>query len=146
METWHEAVRKSGRVRGKGELSVRTIGHAHKVLGNALADAAAHEVIHRNVARLKRPPKVDGDAEMAIVRDVPDLLKKMEDAPLRVRALLGLFCGMRIGEVLAFRQHHIDLDEKVIRVRAALEETAKHGIRSKPRARPAGATSPCLTW
>src|SRR6516225_561617 len=33
IETWHDALRAAGRVRGKGELSARTIGHAHKVLG-----------------------------------------------------------------------------------------------------------------
>ena len=131
IETWHDALRAAGRVRGKGELSARTIGHAHKVLGRALADAVGHEVIHRNVARLKKPPKVDDDGEMVIVRDVPDLLKKMEGSALRLPGLLGLLCGMRIGEVLALRWRNVDMDGKVIKVREALEETGKHGIRSK---------------
>ena len=131
METWHEAVRTGGRVRGKGELSARTIGHAHKVLGKALADAAGFELIHRNVARLKKPPKVGDDGEMVIVRDVPDLLKKMEGSALRLPGLLGLLCGMRIGEVLALSWGRVDIDGKVIGVREALEETKKHGIRCK---------------
>ena len=131
IETWHDALRAAGRVRGKGELSARTIGHAHKVLGKALADAAGYEVIHRNVARLKKPPKVDDDGEMVIVRDVHDLLKKMEGSALRLPGLLGLLCGMRIGEVLALRWRNVDMDGKVIKVREALEETGKHGIRSK---------------
>jgi integrase len=132
IETWHEEVRTGGRVRGRGELSARTIGHAHKVLGKALADASGYEVIHRNVARLKKPPKVDDDGEMVIVRDVHDLLKKMEGSALRIPGLLGLLCGMRIGEVLALRWCRVDIDGKVIQVRDALEETKKHGIRSKP--------------
>jgi integrase len=136
IETWHDELRAAGRVRGKGELSARTIGHAHKVLGKALADAAGYEVIHRNVARLKKPPKVDDDGEMVIVRDVPDLLKKMEGSALRLPGLLGLLCGMRIGEVLALRWRNVDMDGKVIKVREALEETGKHGIRSKlPKSR-----------
>jgi integrase len=138
IETWHDELRTVGRVRGKGELSARTIGHAHKVLGKAFADAAGFELIHRNVVRLKKPPRVDDEGEMVIVRDVPDLLKKLEGSALRLPGLLGLFCGMRIGEVLALRWGRVDIDAKVIQVREALEKTKKHGIRSKPPKSKAG--------
>jgi integrase len=138
IETCHDELRTVGRVRGKGELSARTIGHAHKVLGKAFADAAGFELIHRNVVRLKKPPRVDDEGEMVIVRDVPDLLKKLEGSALRLPGLLGLFCGMRIGEVLALRWGRVDIDAKVIQVREALEKTKKHGIRSKPPKSKAG--------
>src|SRR5262245_21602304 len=68
---------------------------------------------------------------MVIVRDVPDLLKKMEGSAQRLPGLLGLLCGMRIGEVLALSWGRVDIDGKVILVREALEETKKHGIRCK---------------
>jgi integrase len=135
IETWHDALRAGGRVRGSGDLSARTIGHAHRVLGKALRDAASDELVHRNVARLRKPPKVD-DEEMVIVRDVPTLLGKLEGSALRLPGLLGLLCGMRIGEVLALRWNRID--GKVIQVREALEETKKHGIRLKPPKSKAG--------
>jgi integrase len=52
VEAWHTTVRVSGRVRGEGELSMRTVSHAHKILSAALDDAVRHELVHRNVASL----------------------------------------------------------------------------------------------
>lgn len=132
IEEWHTTLRGSGRVRGKGNLSARTIGHAHRVLGKALADAARNELVSRNVARLRSPPKVtDSGDEMVIVRDVPALLEKLEGSALRAPALLGLLCGLRLGEVLALRWNRVDLEGKVIQVREALEPTKAYGIRLK---------------
>jgi integrase len=133
IEQWHTTLRNSGRVRGKGNLSARTIGHAHKVLSKALADAARNELVSRNVARLRSPPKVtDTTDEMVIVRDVPALVEKLQGRAVRLPALLGLLCGLRLGEVLALRWNRVDLDAKVIRIRETLEQTKAHGICFKP--------------
>ena len=68
-------------------------------------------------------------------------MAKLRGSRLYVPALVALFTGMRIGEVLALRWSRIDLDGKVIQVREALEPT-KAGIRFKRRSpRPAAATS-----
>jgi integrase len=139
IEQWHTTLRHGGRVRGKGSLAARTLGHAHKVLGKALADAVNNELVSRNVARLRSPPKVtDTTDEMVIVRDVPGLIDKLQDSALRVPALLGLLCGLRLGEVLALRWHRIDLTAKLIQVREAMEDTKAHGIRFKPAKTKAG--------
>jgi integrase len=123
-------LRTSGRVRGKGELSARTIGHAHKILSTALDDAVRHGHIHRNVVSLQKAPKVDDDGDaMVIVRDVPSFLLRLEGSALRLIALVGLFCGLRIGEVLALRWDRIE--GSALQVREALEETKAHGIRFK---------------
>jgi integrase len=50
---------------------------------------------------------------------------------LFVPAMLALFTGMRLGEVLALRWGRVDLDRKIILVREALEETKAHGVRFK---------------
>ena len=47
------------------------------------------------------------------------------------QAIVALFTGMRLGEVLALRWLNVDLDGKVIRVREALEETKAHGLQVK---------------
>ena len=81
VEAWHAVLRTSKRKRGSATISTRTIGHAHKVLGKALADAIRNEIIHRNVARQVRPhveTSTEVDTEMVIVRDVPALLKQLE--------------------------------------------------------------------
>jgi integrase len=129
IEEWHTVLRNSGRANGKGGLAPRTIGHAHRVLSKALSDAVENELIAKNVATTKVAPKVPDD-EMVIVQDVPafiDMLKT--SARLYVPAMVSLFTGMRLGEVLALRWKHVD--RGVIGVREALEHTKAHGIRFK---------------
>jgi integrase len=137
IEQWHTDLRKSGSVRRGGGVAARTIGHAHRVLSKALTDAAKNELVGRNVARLKPPPKV-ADDEMVIVRDVPAFVGKLQDSALRLPALLGILCGLRLGEVLALRWNRVDFDANVIQVREALEQTKLHGIRFKPPKSKAG--------
>src|SRR6516165_10276571 len=113
-----------------GGLAARTIGHAHRVLGKALRDAEKDNLVIKNVCKLERAPKVT-DEEMVIVRDVAALLVKLRHWRLGPVAMVALFTGMRLSEVLALRWNCVDLDAKVIRVREALEQTKAHGIRFK---------------
>lgn len=123
IEGWHHALHQGG-------LAARTIGHAHRVLHQALSDAESDGLIAKNVCRLQKAPKSD-EREMAIVQDVPGFISKIRGSKLYAQALLALVTGMRLGEVLALRDQHVDLDKKVIRVREALEETKAYGIRTK---------------
>ena len=121
IEAWHNAL--------QGGLAARTIGHAHRVLSKALSDAETDGLIVKNVCKLRRAPKV-AESEMVIVQDVPGLVVKLRGSRLYVPAMVALFTGMRLGEVLALRWGRVDLDGKVIQVREALEPT-KAGIRFK---------------
>ncbi|TXH45380.1 MAG: site-specific integrase, partial [Desulfurellales bacterium] len=71
------------------------------------------------------------DEEMVIVQDIPAFIERLCGHRLYVPAMISLFTGMRIGEVLALRWGRVDLDGKIIQVREALEETKAHGIRFK---------------
>jgi integrase len=130
IEEWHTTLRNAGRVRGQGGVAARTIGHAHRVLGKALRDAARNGIVSRNVVSEQSAPKV-ADSEMMIVQDVPSLAEKLRDWRLGVPAMVSLFTGMRLAEVLALRWNRVDLDAKVVQVREALEQTKVHGIRFK---------------
>jgi integrase len=131
IEEWHTTLRNSGRADGKSGLAPRTIGHAHRVLGKALRDAAKNELVFKNVVADESAPKVNNDEEMVIVKDVLAFVKSLRGHRLFVPAMISLFTGMRLGELLALRWGHVDLDRKVIQVREALEETKAHGIRFK---------------
>jgi integrase len=120
IEGWHTALRATG-------LAARTIGHAHRVLAKALSDAENDGIIIRNVCKQRKAPKVP-DTEQAIVKDIPALLGKIAGARLYPMAILALFAGMRLGEVLALRDGRLDLDGGVVKVREALEETKAKGI------------------
>lgn len=130
IEEWHTMLRNGGRVRGKGGVAARTVGHAHRVLGKALSDAAKNGFVQQNVCKVETAPKVDDD-DMVIVQDVPGLVAKLPSTRLNVPAMAALFTGMRLGEVLALRWSRVDLDRKVAQVREALEQTKAHGIRFK---------------
>jgi integrase len=108
------------------------IGHAHRVLSKALKSAAKNELVTRNVAKEEAPPKVV-DTDMVILHDVPSLVVKLpRTRRLHVPAMVALFTGMRLGEVLALRRNRIDLGAKIAQVREALEQTKTHGVRFKP--------------
>ncbi|HZO56004.1 MAG TPA: hypothetical protein VFB63_25060 [Bryobacteraceae bacterium] len=130
IEEWHATLKSGG-------LAARTIGHAHRVLSKALGDAESDGAVVKNVGRLQRAPKV-AESEMVIVRDVPAVVTKIEGERLYVPAVVALSTGMRLGEILALREHRVDLDRGVIEVREALEETKANGIVFKPPKSKAG--------
>ena len=135
IETWHSTLRTNGRKDGKGGLSDRTILHAHRLLSKTLDDAVRHNLVHRNVASIQGAPGVNGASveEVAILEEaqIKDLLTKLAGHPMYAGVVTALFTGLRRGELLALRWQNVDFDEKTIRVREALEETKKHGIRFK---------------
>jgi integrase len=131
IEQWHAILRNNGRVRGQGGIAARTIGHAHRVLGKALADAARNDLVSRNVTKAQPAPNIATDEDMVIVQDVPGLVAKLPGNRLHVPAMVALFTGMRLGEILALRWNRVPLDRKVIEVREALEQTKAHGVRFK---------------
>jgi integrase len=55
--------------------------------------------------------------------DLRNFPSKIRGSRLYPMVILGLFAGMRLGEVLALRDHSAVLDRGVIEVREALEET-----------------------
>jgi integrase len=129
IEDWHSALRDS--------VSARTIGHAHRVLSKTLRDALKNDFVSRNVCREQAAPKVEG-IETVIVRDVPALVAALRNWRYGTVAMVALFTGLRLGEVLALRWSAIDLDRKVLRVVEALEQTKAFGIRFKPPKTKAG--------
>jgi hypothetical protein len=52
IEQWHAALLATG-------ISARTVGHAHRVLGACLRRALENGTITRNVATVRKPPKVE---------------------------------------------------------------------------------------
>jgi integrase len=123
VERWHTAL--------QGKISARTIGHAHKVLGKALRDAVRLELLPRNVAAIQPPPKVVAE-EMQILspEQVAALTAVLDGHTLAAIAVAALYTGMRAGELLGLRWGNTDLDAKVIKVRASLEQT-RAGLRFK---------------
>src|SRR5262249_13323430 len=114
IEQWHTALRAT--------VSARTIGHAHRLLSKALRDAIRNDLCSRNVCKEQAAPKLEG-TEQAIVRDIPALVAALPGWRYGAVALVALFGGLRLGEVLALRWTNVDLDHKVLCVVETLEQT-----------------------
>src|SRR5262249_54939066 len=72
------------------------------------------------------------DARIIATREqVKELPAKLAGKPIRAPATVALFTGVRRGELLALRWSAVNLDRKVIEIRAALEQTKEHGVRFK---------------
>jgi integrase len=148
IEAWHNMLASSGRKDGAGGVSRRTIGHAHRVLSKALADAARFDLVTKNVAKVQGlPAKVDDDKDEVSIVDadrLDTLLKKLVGRSMQPKAITALFTGVRRAELLALRWQHVNLDTKVLDVREALEETKAYGIRAKKPKTKAGQRSIAL--
>jgi len=130
IASWHTTLLAMGRSDG-GALSPRTVGHAHRVLRKALADAVRLETVVRNVCSSVAPPKVeDQELEILTAPQVSEVSRKLYGRALYPIAMLAFASGMRRGELLAIRWMDIDLDNAVLRVERSLEQT-KAGLRFK---------------
>jgi integrase len=90
-------------------LAPRTVHHMHRVLSQALKQAARWRLLPRNPCDDCDPPKVERK-EMK-VWDVATMATALELArPWRVHipAVLAALCGLRRGEVAALRWRHVD--------------------------------------
>jgi integrase len=130
VANWHATLLKVGGHTG-GPISARTVGHAHRVLHKALADAARHELLTRNPASLVSPPKVTAD-EMAILTadQVKAVLSGMRTTTIFPQVVVLLSTGMRRGELMGLQWGDVDLEAGKLRVERAVEKT-KAGLRLK---------------
>ena len=130
VAAWHNTLLREGRHDGTG-LCARTVGHAHRVLHKALADAVTREVLLRNPASLISSPKLESK-EMEIlsgnqVQAVLDALRKSEIYP---HVVILLSTGIRRGELMGLQWGDVDLDRGKLKIDPAIEATNK-GLRIK---------------
>lgn len=139
IERWHGTLRVSGRKDGNGGLSALTIRHAHRLLGKALKEAQRHDLVIRNAASMQPPPRVPRTEVKILNTDqMRGLVRDLKGHPVYPKAVLALFAGMRLGEIVALRWGSLDLDRKTATVRSSLEET-QAGLRFKTPKSEAGA-------
>ena len=105
--------------------------HAHRLLSQALGEAARRGLVVRSIAAEELPPKVKREQVTILTANkIRDGVRKLKDHAIYSKVVIALFTGMRRGEILALRRQDNDLDRRIITVHAALEET-KGGLRFK---------------
>lgn len=102
---------KSGRRRGPGGLSPRTVRIIHNIIHGALRDAVESDKVGRNVAERAKPPKVKHpEQDCWSPEDTSTFLAATADDRLAALWHLVASTGMRRGEVLGLRWSDLDLD------------------------------------
>jgi integrase len=126
---------EGGRCDGTGGLSPRTVHHMHRILFSALDQAERWKMIVRNPAALleKRDrPRIERKSVTTI--DAPTtatVLDAARERRLFIPLVLGVFCGMRRGEITALRWKAVDLDAGQLAIVASTEQTDAGAIREK---------------
>ena len=117
LQRWHKELIESG-------LAARTVTNAHKLLHRVLADAVKNGTLARNVAEIRRPPRIEAvEIEILAPEEIGHVMAKLEGHALFPLVSLALFTGMRRGELLGLMWGDIDLDKGTLIVERSLEET-----------------------
>ena len=124
----------SGRLRGKGTgLSARTVLHHHRVLRQALKQAATATppLIKVNPSDgVTAPVPAERDITVLDQDETAILLGAAQGRTLYIPILIAISTGLRRGEVLALRWKDIDLERGSLSVARSLEQT-KSGLHFK---------------
>ena len=121
----------TGRLDGTGGLSAQTVRHFDRLLHIALKDAVLSHLIPSNPSQYAKRPKVKRTPKQTLSADeFKRLLAKAKGGRLYMPVLVILATGLRRGELLALRWRNVNLDNGVLFVVEAVEET-RAGIRVK---------------
>jgi integrase len=119
----------SGRRKGEGGLSPRTVHNMHVIFKGALKQAVQWEMLVRNLA-----PKAPGFKQKPMqTYDLPqtaELIDAARGKRIFIAVLLAVMCGLRRGEIAALRWRNIDLTAAQLAVVESAEQT-RAGVRYK---------------
>lgn len=103
-------------------LSGSTVQRIRMILVKALRHAERRDLVHRNVAALTDLRRVARREGRSLTPDqARQLLAASHEHPLGITVQLGLYLGLRPGEVLGLQWSDIDLEERTLSVRRSLK-------------------------
>ena len=99
-------------------LAAGTGRHIHGLVRNALAGAEREERVHRNVAKLVRPPALSRPERRALTfEEAKRLLAAIEEHPLEALWVCAITVGLRRSELLGLRWVDVDQEQDVVAVK-----------------------------
>ncbi|MER6578575.1 tyrosine-type recombinase/integrase [Nonomuraea sp. NPDC001023] len=115
-------VRRLVEAKADSGLKAATVKQIHGLIRNALADAEREELVHRNVAKLVKPPSVRREeARVLTIEEAKKLLNAIKDDRLQAFWICALTLGLRRGELLGLRWADIDFGNGHLTVRQTLQ-------------------------
>lgn len=114
-----------------GKLNGNTVQHYHRMLSSVFTKAVQWGIVEDNPVKRAEPPK--GEAvEVSYLEeaDAARLLAALHDVPPQYSAMvqLGLFTGMRRGEICGLRWSDIDFNASTISVNRTVEYIPHEGL------------------
>lgn len=107
-------------------LAPATAARVRATLSRALSDAMRHELVHRNVAQIAKPPRTQHREPSAFSQDeFRRILAILGDHRLGALFLFGAYTGLRASELRGLRWCDIDLDAGTYQVRRGLHRITK---------------------
>ena len=102
-------------------LSATTVRHLKTVLHTALADALYKRLVAYNATEgTKPPPREEKEMHTFSPDEVNRFFEAIKGDRLEALYILAIWTGMRQGELLALRWNAVDLEERVLTVRASV--------------------------
>ena len=107
-------------------LAAETVRHIHSTLRCALNDAVRWGLVHRNVASLASPPKLEKrELHVFTIEQTNNLLEAVSNERLEIVFWIAIYLGLRRGEILALRWQDINFDSQTMHVCGTLQRVAR---------------------
>jgi integrase len=121
----------SGRCKGTGGLSARTVHHMHVILKGALKLAVTWDILARNPAAAVKPPKASRSKMNTYdLAQTAGLIEAVRGRRVFIPVLLAVLCGLRRGEIAALRWGSVILESAQLAVVQSAEQI-KGAVRYK---------------
>ena len=118
MQRYCNVKSESGKLRGEGGLAPKTIKNQHGIIHKALQDTMDQGIITRNPATAVKLPKIpQAIIDLYTEEQADTLVAAAKGTDLYVPVLLGLYCGLRRGEILGLQWSSINFENKYIVIR-----------------------------
>lgn len=100
----------------KSGLAPASIKYNHACLRMVMNEALRSELIERNPCQFTKLPR--NNSKEPFILTIPEARAIMEAAPIRYYSFIGVlaFCGLRLGEAIALKVKHLDLENGQLRV------------------------------
>jgi len=115
-------------------LSAQSVRLMHALIRNVLADAEREELVHRNVAKLVRPPRVRREeVRVLTTEDARRLVGVIRADRFEALWICALTLGLRKGELLGLHWNDIDFGNATLMVRQALQRVGGRLVLVEPK-------------